>query len=275
MSYTANTPHQADISTGTNVAINAEHLSLRLGGKTLLDDFSLQIKSGQLTALLGPNGAGKSTLLKVLCGEMEAEGEVNLFGYPRHHWPTSQLARHLGVLPQHSSLSFAFTGQEVVELGTLPLALPNTQTKIIAHEKMAMVGVTELASRLYPTLSGGEKQRIHFARVLTQLSQAGERCILMLDEPTSALDLAHQHNALIVARQMAKAGAAVIIVIHDLNLAAQYADRLVIINHGKIQADGPPEQALTAETIESVYGWPVCITQHPVDNYPIVLAATT
>lgn len=260
-------------SANNDIAIEARNLSLSLGGKTLLDDFSLQIKRGQLTALLGPNGAGKSTLLKVMCGEVEAEGEVNIFDYPRQDWPASQLAKHLGVLPQHSSLTFAFTAQEVVELGALPLELPNAQAQQVAHEKMAMVGVTDLAPRLYPTMSGGEKQRVHFARVLTQLSKAGENCILMLDEPTSALDLAHQHNALIVAKQMAQAGAAVIIVIHDLNLAAQYADRLVIINHGKIQADGTPKHALTAEIIESVYGWPVCITQHPVDGYPIVLAS--
>ncbi|MGR5062240.1 heme ABC transporter ATP-binding protein [Photobacterium sp. DNB22_13_2] len=273
MSHQTSTSLQTGVNTESNIAIEAESLSLSLGGKTLLDDFSLQIKSGQLTALLGPNGAGKSTLLKVLCGEVEAEGKVNIFGCPRHEWPTKQLACHLGVLPQHSSLSFAFTAKEVVELGALPLELPNVQAQQVAHEKMAMVGVTDLAPRLYPTMSGGEKQRVHFARVLTQLSQAGKQCILMLDEPTSALDLAHQHNALIVAKQMARAGAAVIIVIHDLNLAAQYADRLVIINHGKIQADGTPEQALTADIIKSVYGWPVCITQHPIDGYPIVLAA--
>ena len=271
MSQQTNSAHQQGHN--NDIAIEARNLSLSLGGKTLLDDFSLQIKRGQLTALLGPNGAGKSTLLKVMCGEVEADGDVDLFGYPRQDWPPAQLAKHLGVLPQHSSLTFAFTAQEVVELGALPLELPNAQTKQIAYEKMDMVGVTNLAPRLYPTMSGGEKQRVHFARVLTQLSQAGENCILMLDEPTSALDLAHQHNALLVAKQMAEAGAAVIIVIHDLNLAAQYADRLVIINHGKIQADGTPQQALTAETIDSVYGWPVCITQHPVDGYPIVLPA--
>ncbi|KHT63624.1 hemin ABC transporter ATP-binding protein [Photobacterium gaetbulicola] len=259
--------------TDSGIAIEAVSLSLTLGGKKLLDEFSLQIISGQLTALLGPNGAGKSTLLKVLCGEVEAEGEVHVFATPRQNWPTTELAKRLGVLPQHSSLSFAFTAQEVVELGALPLQLPNAQTRRIAQEKMAMLGVTELAPRLYPSMSGGEKQRVHFARVLTQLSHAGEQCILMLDEPTSALDLAHQHNALIVAKQMAAAGAAVIIVIHDLNLAAQYADRLVIINHGKIQADGTPEQALTADTIQSVYGWPVSIIRHPVAGYPVVLPA--
>ncbi|PSW21317.1 heme ABC transporter ATP-binding protein [Photobacterium sanctipauli] len=266
---TASTTQQTDFE----YAIEASGLNLRLGNKVLLDDLAIQIKSGELTALLGPNGAGKSTLLKVLCGEQSATGHVSFFNQARDNWPAGELAKHLGVLPQHSNLTFAFTAQEVVELGALPLTLPNKQTTSIANEKMSLVDVTSLSNRLYPTLSGGEKQRVHFARVLTQLSLAGEQCILMLDEPTSALDLAHQHKTLQVAKAMAKAGAAVIIVIHDLNLAAQYADRLVILNEGKIQADGSPAQALTAETIERVYGWPVCITQHPIDHYPIVLPA--
>ncbi|WP_428469743.1 heme ABC transporter ATP-binding protein [Photobacterium minamisatsumaniensis] len=262
-------------SVETKCAIDASGLNLKLGDKVLLDDLAIQIKSGELTALLGPNGAGKSTLLKVLCGEQESTGHVSFFGKNRATWPPAELAKHLGVLPQHSNLTFAFTAQEVVELGGLPLALTNRETVSIAKEKMAQVDVTNLSCRLYPTLSGGEKQRVHFARVLTQLSRAGEQCILMLDEPTSALDLAHQHKTLQVAKSLAKSGAAVIIVIHDLNLAAQYADRLVILNEGKIQADGCPKDALTAKTIERVYGWPVCITHHPIDNYPIVLATSS
>ncbi|MGF1702340.1 heme ABC transporter ATP-binding protein [Photobacterium makurazakiensis] len=262
-------------SVETGYAIDASGLNLKLGDKVLLDDLAIQIKSGELTALLGPNGAGKSTLLKVLCGEQESTGHVSFFGKNRAAWPPAELAKHLGVLPQHSNLTFAFTAQEVVELGGLPLALTNRETVSLAKDKMAQVDVTNLSCRLYPTLSGGEKQRVHFARVLTQLSRAGEQCILMLDEPTSALDLAHQHKTLQVAKSLAKSGAAVIIVIHDLNLAAQYADRLVILNEGRIQADGCPKDALTEETIERVYGWPVCITQHPIDNYPIVLATSS
>ncbi|MCW8327747.1 heme ABC transporter ATP-binding protein [Photobacterium sp. SDRW27] len=257
-----------------NVAIEVKGLNLSLCGKKLLDNFDLTVHSGELTALLGPNGAGKSTLLKVMCGETAAEGEVCIFGKRRSAWEPAVLAKHLGVLPQHSSLSFAFTVQEVVELGSLPLKIPNAQTSALASEKMKLVDVAHLSTRLYPTLSGGEKQRVHFARVLTQLSQAGQQCVLMLDEPTSALDLAHQHKTLQVAQALAHAGAAVIVVIHDLNLAAQYADRLVIINHGKIQADGTPWDALQSNTINSVYGWPVYISSHPADDYPVVIPAS-
>lgn len=254
-------------------AIEAKGLHLSLGGKTLLDDFNITIASGELTALLGPNGAGKSTLLKVLCGEAEAGGDIEFFGKPRAKFKPEHLARHLGVLPQHSNLTFAFTAQEVVELGSIPLQIPNAETQQIAREKMQVVDVLSLKDRLYPTLSGGEKQRVHFARVLTQLSHAGDQCVLMLDEPTSALDLAHQHRTLEIARELARTGAAVIVVIHDLNLAAQYADRLVIINEGKVQADGSPWQVLTSETISRVYGWPVHITAHPTDNYPVVISS--
>ncbi|NQZ92004.1 MAG: heme ABC transporter ATP-binding protein [Moritella sp.] len=252
-------------------AIEAEHLNLTLGGKQLLDNFSLKIASGEFTALLGPNGAGKSSLLKVLCGEQDAGGKVTVFGRELKDVKPIVLAKHLGVLPQHSSLSFSFTVQEVIELGCLPLQLSNAQTKAIATEKMKLVGVHSLKNQLYTTLSGGEKQRVHFSRVLTQLSQADEQCILMLDEPTSALDIAHQHQTLQVAREIAKSGGAVIVVLHDLNLAAQYADRLVIINEGKIQADGNPWEALTRKIISHVYGWPVNISKHPTDDYPVII----
>ncbi|UTV28890.1 heme ABC transporter ATP-binding protein [Photobacterium atrarenae] len=254
-------------------AIEARALNLTLGGKKLLDDFSLNIASGELTALLGPNGAGKSSLLKVLCGEAEGGGTIRFFGKERKDYPPATLAKHLGILPQHSNLAFAFTAREVVELGSLPLQLTRKDTQALATEKMTQVDVLELQDRLYPSLSGGEKQRVHLARVLTQLSHAGDQCILMLDEPTSALDLSHQHQTLQVARTLANAGAAVIVVIHDLNLAAQYADRLVIVNHGKVQADGPPWQALTPDTIQRVYGWPVHVSKHPTQDFPVVLPA--
>lgn len=255
-----------------NVAICAQSLNLTLGGKTLLDNFDIDIHAGEVTALLGPNGAGKSSLLKVLCGEIEATGNIEFFGQNRKQWPAKTLAKHLGILPQHSTLNFAFLAHEVVELGGLPLELSNIQTQQVTQEKMALVDVCNLAHRLYPSLSGGEKQRVHFARILTQLSQAGDQCVLMLDEPTSALDLAHQHKTLQVAKELASNGAAVIIVLHDLNLAAQYADRLVIVNHGLIQADGTPWEALQSDIIERVYGWPVYISSHPTGDFPVILS---
>ncbi|WP_120510717.1 heme ABC transporter ATP-binding protein [Photobacterium salinisoli] len=255
------------------VAISAEQLSLTLGGKVLLDNLNISFRSGELTALLGPNGAGKSTLLKVLSGEMHAKGNVYIFGEPRKSWNTNRLAHHMGVLPQHSTLSFGFTAQEVAQLGTMPLKLSLKDSQQITRQKMAEVGISHLSQRLYPSLSGGEKQRVHFARVLTQLSTASDQCILMLDEPTSALDLAHQHTCLSLAKKMADDGAAVILVIHDLNLAAEYADRLILLNHGKIQADGDAWHTLTTEHIQCVYGAPVIIETHPRGHFPVVLSA--
>ncbi|MBD8513904.1 heme ABC transporter ATP-binding protein [Photobacterium sp. WH77] len=255
------------------VAISAEKLSLALGGKVLLDNLSISFRSGELTALLGPNGAGKSTLLKVLSGEMHAKGNIYIFGEHRKNWDAHRLAHHMGVLPQHSTLSFGFTAQEVAELGTMPLKLSLKESQHITRQKMADVGISHLSQRLYPSLSGGEKQRVHFARVLTQLSAAGDQCLLMLDEPTSALDLAHQQTCLSLAKKMADNGAAVILVIHDLNLAAEYADRLILLNHGKIQADGDAWHTLTAEHIQSVYGAPVIIETHPRGHFPVVLSA--
>ena len=254
-----------------SVAIAAKGLNLSLGGKVLLDDFNLEIRHGEVTALLGPNGAGKSTLLKVLCGELDAGGDIRIHNKNQAKWPAKALARYLAVLPQHSSLSFAFTAQEVVELGALPLDLPRADATATAAEMMEKTDITTLADRLYPSLSGGEKQRVHFARILTQLSEANENAILMLDEPTSALDLAHQHKTLQLAQNMAKAGAAVIVVLHDLNLAAQYANRLIIVNNGKIQADGDAWHALEPSNIERVYGWPVTMTEHPVHKHPVIL----
>ncbi len=254
--------------------ITARNLQLQLAGKVLLDNFSIDIKAGEITALLGPNGAGKSTLLKILCGEITPEsGNVAFFNRDIHDWQRAELARHLGILPQHSSLSFAFTCKEVVELGTMPLCLSRQEIDRITMQTMHNTDVIHLAQRLYPTLSGGEKQRIHFARVLTQLSQSHDKCILMLDEPTSALDLAHQHKTLQIAQTMAAKGAAVIIVLHDLNLAAQYAQRMVIIQHGKIQADGSPWQALKPEIINTVYGWHISVHPHPVHGYPYLLSS--
>ncbi|MGF1692913.1 heme ABC transporter ATP-binding protein [Photobacterium kagoshimensis] len=253
------------------IAITAKGLNLELGGKILLDEFDIEIRHGEVTALLGPNGAGKSTLLKVLCGELEAGGEILIHGKTHHQWSAKDLAKYLAVLPQHSSLSFAFTAQEVAELGALPLDLTRADATKTAATMMQKTEVTALSNRLYPSLSGGEKQRVHFARVLTQLSEAKENAILMLDEPTSALDLAHQHKTLQLAQHMAKAGAAVIVVLHDLNLAAQYADRLVIVKNGKIQADGDAWHALDSQNIERIYGWPVTMTKHPTLQHPVIL----
>ena len=257
---------------GSSVAISAKNISYQLNNKVILDDLSLDLHCGEVTTLLGPNGAGKSTLLKILCDEIESSSEIRYFNKKKKDWNKSLLAQQLGILPQQSSLTFSFSVNEVVELGGLPLDLPNKILKPITQSMMQKTGISHLAERLYPSLSGGEKQRVHLARVLTQVSQYQQK-IVMLDEPTSALDLSHQHNTLRLARELANEGAAVVVVLHDLNLAAQYSDRIIVLKDGKLQADGKPWEAITTEMIEHVYGHKTLIQTHPMYDFPVVYAA--
>ncbi|WP_122034938.1 heme ABC transporter ATP-binding protein [Aliivibrio sp. EL58] len=255
-----------------SVAISAKNISYQLNNKIILDDINLDLHCGEVTTLLGPNGAGKSTLLKILCDEIESNNEIRYFNKKKERWNKSLLAQQLGILPQQSSLSFAFSVSEVVELGGLPLDLPNKTLAPLTRSMMKKTGIEHLAERLYPSLSGGEKQRVHLARVLTQVSQYQQK-IVMLDEPTSALDLSHQHNTLRLARELAAEGAAVVVVLHDLNLAAQYSDRVIVLKDGKLQADGRPWEAITTEMIEDVYGHKTLIQAHPMYDFPVVYAA--
>ncbi|UUM31363.1 heme ABC transporter ATP-binding protein [Vibrio japonicus] len=264
-------PSICDYCQSTSIAVR--HLSVELSQRTILDDVSFELKKGEFTALLGPNGTGKSTLLKAITGEVHSHGDVMLFGRNKTYWPSGNLARHLGVLPQSSSLSFNFTSREVVSLGGIGLNMPNHQLEQLVVSNMEKTDVIHLADRSYPTLSGGEKQRVHLARVLTQLEQGGNNKILLLDEPTSALDLHHQHSTLALAKSLAKQGATVVAVLHDLNLAAQYADRLMILNKGNIVADAPPKYALKSDIIERVYQHKVSIIPHPELGHPVVIAA--
>ncbi|MCY9844060.1 heme ABC transporter ATP-binding protein [Vibrio caribbeanicus] len=257
---------------GTVLSVNA--LSYHYGKRLILDNLDIEIKAGEVTALLGPNGAGKSTLLKLLCGEIRNSNEICYFGQHKDSWQPEKLARHIAMLPQHSTLNFPFLAREVVEMGAIPLKTTKTKTQSLAKKYMQLTDCAHLSERLYPSLSGGEKQRVHLARVLVQLDSAQEKKILMLDEPTSALDLAHQHNTLKIAHNLAKkSSTAVVIVLHDLNLAAQYADRLIVLHQGKITCDSSPWQALNPQMIEEVYGYKSIVNAHPTLGFPVVYPA--
>ncbi|EKP0259680.1 heme ABC transporter ATP-binding protein [Aeromonas sobria] len=253
-------------------------LSLRRGQRQILDGLDFNLECGTLTALLGPNGAGKSSLLKCLTGELEYEGTITLFGENRQQWSGKQLAHRLGVLPQSSSLNFPFLCEEVVAMGRLPHSEPATRRDEIVAAAMTHAGVEHLAKRLYPGLSGGERQRVQFARVLAQIwqapsptEQAEQPRLLLLDEPTSALDLKYQHQLLTMARALASRNTAVLVVLHDLNLAARYADRLVMLERGKLMADGTPAEVLTPELIARLYDYPAQVIHHPESGLPMVV----
>ncbi|WP_084884911.1 heme ABC transporter ATP-binding protein [Vibrio sp. qd031] len=259
-----------DPSNQDNDQLSLHDVSVNLGGRQLLDRVNLSLHKGELTVLLGPNGTGKSSLLKTFTSEIPFSGSTKLFGKPLNQWPSHALAKQMGVLPQHSQLTFNFTVREVVELGGLGLSAEKVQLNHIVCRNMMKCDVYHLADRSYPTLSGGEKQRVHFARVLTQLEQSGRDKVLLMDEPTSALDIQHQHRTLTIAKEIAHAGGIVVVVLHDLNLAAQYADRIVLLDGGQIVENGAPLQALTPMSIERVYHHSVNVMPHPLHGYPVV-----
>ena len=256
--------------------IEARALRVSIGPKILLDGISLEVRAGEVVAVVGPNGAGKSTLRKVLCGDMQPTGgEVLMDQRPLDDWPLTERARVRAVMGQDSTLSFPFTVLEVVMMGRSPhlKGAEGPRDYEIAREALEAVEAMHLEERLYPTLSGGERQRVQLARVLAQIWEAPAQVsrYLMLDEPTSSLDLSHQHSTLEVARKFAREGVGVLVILHDLNLAAQYADRLLMLKDGKLVASGQPATVLTRETIQETFNIPVIVTKHPHFDCPLVL----
>ncbi|MBZ5740850.1 heme ABC transporter ATP-binding protein [Nocardioides mangrovi] len=239
---------------------SARDLSVVYDGHPVLDGVDLDIRAGELVVLVGPNGAGKSTLLGVLAGDITpTTGRIVLADRELHAWSARDLARHRAVQLQKQGLAFGFRVREVVRMGRSPWHRTDREDDDdrVVEESMARADVAELGERLFPTLSGGEQARTSFARLLAQQTP-----VLLLDEPTAALDIRHQESLLAVAREAAEAGAAVVVVLHDLSLAAAYADRICVLSHGRVRADGPPAAVLTGELLSEVYAHPVDVIEH-------------
>lgn len=256
------------------MALVAENISLHTAGFELLRHINLSIAPGKVTAVVGPNGAGKSSLLKVLTGDLKPTvGRVLLDDSDIGEWPLAERAKFLAVLPQHTGLNFPFTADEVVALGRIPHQTGYARDREIVHSALALVDASYLQKRLYTQMSGGEKQRVQLARVLAQIwepSDFGQR-FLVLDEPTSAFDLSHQQLTAEIVKRLAASGVSVLVVVHDLNLAARCADHLVILNSGLIAAEGSPEKVLSERLIREVFDVDAVISQHPVSRTPLVI----
>lgn len=252
----------------------ADNISLHLAGFDLLRNIDLSIEAGRVTVLVGPNGAGKSSLLKVLTGELRpSQGSVSLNNMELSQWDIQQKANMLAVLPQHSELNFPFTATEVVGLGCIPHTTGYSEDQKVITKALEMVDASYLQRRLYTQMSGGEKQRVQLARVLAQVwspSEYGEQ-FLVLDEPTAAFDLAHQQMTLNIVRQFSDRGVGVLMVLHDLNLAARCADNLVVVNGGSIEAFGTPDEVLTEHLVSKVFDVKATITRHPIADTPLVI----
>lgn len=256
--------------------IEASSIDVQVGGKRLVHGVSVELLPGHLLAVVGPNGAGKSTLLRVLSGEHRpTKGQIRFNGTELHRWSAKQLAQMRAVLPQSSNLSFPFCVLDVVLIGRTP-HLRSAETPhdydIVDHALQA-VDMSEFGRRPYTTLSGGEKQRVQLARVLAQIweeSPLGPR-YLFLDEPTNNLDIAHQHRMMRVARNMKDQGVGILAVLHDLNLAAQYADKIMLMQNGQVSANGFPSDVLTPNRIKEVFMVPVKVIQHPTALCPVIV----
>ncbi|MES1149044.1 MAG: heme ABC transporter ATP-binding protein, partial [Bradyrhizobium guangdongense] len=249
--------------------LEAQSVSMTIGGATLVDSIDLKIAAGEMVAIVGPNGAGKSTLLRLLSGDLRpTRGQIKLKQRDVHAYPPRQLAHHRAMLSQHVNVTFPFTVEEIVHMGAGEAGRAAAQKLVDAA--LGEVGLSHFSHRQLPTLSGGEQQRAHFARVLVQLA-CGEQQhgpgLLLLDEPTSSLDMRHQIDLVESARRRAGDGTAVIAILHDLNLAMRFADRILLLHKGWLAADGDRRDTITADAIRRIFEVDVAI-RHTDDGVP-------
>jgi iron complex transport system ATP-binding protein len=252
----------------------AKNLSFETANKRILENISVSIAPGEIFTILGPNGAGKSTLLKCLSGDFQHfSGKIEINQQSINQLTDEKLAELRAVMPQFIRLDFPFLVREVVQMALQPI--PKAQLLPTAIKALERFEVAHLQARNYLTLSGGEQQRVQLARVFAQLEHQSSSTLsdryLLLDECTSNLDLAHQHQVFQAARQFAKThNVGIIAVLHDLNLAAQYSDRSLILKDGKIQALGEVKRVYQANLLSNVYGLPIKVMPHP-KGWPYIL----
>ncbi len=251
---------------GRPAVFAARSLTFRYPGAEApaLRDVDLSVEEGMVCGVIGPNGSGKSTLLKVLLGALDPDGGRTLYrGVPPRAWGERELARKVGVVPQLEEAPFPLTVRDLVAMGRYPHLGPwrfeGPHDREAVERALRRCAVTDFGGRLLDTLSGGERQRVRIARALAQEPES-----LALDEPTASLDVRHEMAIFRLLRELARdEGMTVVVVTHNLNLAARFADRILLLDRGRAAAEGPPAEVLTQSRVEEVYGWPVSILPHP------------
>ncbi len=252
-----------------NISVNNDNVSV-------LTKVSAHIHAGKITTIIGANGVGKSTLLKAIIGDIPiTSGQIKIHEQhinPKHN--DNHRARNLAFLPQLSLLNFPFTVEEVVRLGRIP---HNTGDKLdteIIRQSLATMEMTEFSQRPYPQLSGGEKQRVQLARVFAQIWRGEDTPnprILLLDEPNTSLDLGHQQMLMQFLQIFSQSNIAIVMVLHNLNTAANYSDELIALHAGKVLTTGTPEQVLTPATIKELFAINCQVTKNPSSGKPVIL----
>jgi iron complex transport system ATP-binding protein len=256
--------------------IAVENLSVTLNRRHLLRSINLQVRAGAITVVIGPNGSGKSTLLKAICQDLPFAGTVRINEVDASSMTLQQAAGLRAVLSQNNTLPFLFTVREVVAIGLTGgnAGVPESERKGLPERALAAVDLPDYGGRYYGELSGGEQQRVHLARVLCQVWTPvldRQPRYLLLDEPVSSLDIRHQLLVMDVARGFAQAGGGVLAVLHDLNLAAMYADQIVALRDGQVVASGAPIETLTDQHLEQVFDSALRVNALPQDQTPFVL----
>lgn len=233
----------------------ANNISYETGKRMLVRDISFSIRPGEMLVVLGANGAGKSTLLRMLSGERKpSKGSLTLHHKEVSHYSPPQLALKRAVLNQQNVVNMAFMAAEIVMMGRYPHYQndPSPKDRQICEEVMKLTGTTHLSERSYLSLSGGEQQRIQLSRILVQIWDVPD-ALLLMDEPVSGLDLQYQQQTLAIAQALSKKGFMVISILHDINLAAQYADRILMLKNGRKWYDGTASEVLNTKNIYEVF----------------------
>ena len=250
--------------------VQARDLSYRIGAAVLVESVTFDAHVGEVLSVVGPNGAGKSTLLRLLAGELRPSGgDALIDGRAVSSYSAGELALKRAVLPQQTVLQFSFTARDVVLMGRSPHiqnGWASAEDGVIAERYMSATDTLAFAARSYPTLSGGEQSRVTIARVLAQ-----EAPVLLLDEPTSSLDVRHQEAVMRLAQSQARQGRCVVAVVHDLNLAAAYSDRIAIMQEGRIAAHGAPAVVLRNDLLSSVFECGLQVIRNAELSHPLVV----
>ena len=253
------------------LAVNQLNISIKT--RKLLQDINFSIQPGELFVIIGPNGAGKSTLLKALTEEINYSGEINFQQQSIKKWTTAKLAKTRAKFSQHHQQDIPLPVNEVVMMGRYPYfaSKPNLKDLKVVSESLKLTEMIAFKDKSYNQLSGGEKQRVHLARIFAQLNNEFQEKLMLLDEPLNNLDVYYQHKVLEAVKGFVKKGNMAAIVMHDLNLAAQFADRILLLKDGKTVKYGDPKQVLTSKTICDVYDFPCKVMSHPLAQTPMIV----
>ncbi|MXS71874.1 heme ABC transporter ATP-binding protein [Flavobacteriaceae bacterium W22] len=254
--------------------IKAHHINYKFKDFHILDAVNVSVEYGEFLAIVGPNGAGKSSLLSILANEVKTEKEKILFkNTPISDWNVRELSKHKSKFSQHNAVEIPLPVKDVVMMGRYPYfdAQPHQEDYEATKLLMQETEISHLQERDYNSLSGGEKQRVHISRVMAQLKNEIKHKLVFLDEPLNNLDIKYQYKTLEIIKKFTQKANSAIVVLHDLNLAAQFADKILLMKSGKVAKYGTPKEVFTSENISYAYNFPCTICPHPVNANPMII----